>query len=371
VSAVLLLGLATFVVFGGLLVLVGATQAPLAAALGLDLARTGVLAAALSAGIGFGVVAAGPIADRWPRRPCFVAAAALGALCLLTTGSGSSFGLALAAVAGAGGAGGALETLVNATVADRWRERAARPLALVHLGAAAGAVVGPPLLGGLAAASGWSAGFRALGLGFALLALAGGLCRFAPPPERGGGTTRSRVAWRALLPCAATLACYVGVEVALTAFAVPYALGLGLPRARGVAAISALWLGLGIGRAALLVWRGRLDERVVAAAGVAATLLLAVTVASGTRQVELAFGAVGVCLGGVFPLVIALATERAPEARGTAAGAVAGAGALGGFAVSWLTGVLGDALGMDAAAASLAGWSALLAALAWWQRPES
>jgi MFS family permease len=73
----------------------------------------------------------------------------------------------------------------------------------------------------------------------------------------------------------------------------------------------------------------------------------------------------------VFPLLIARATARAPEARGTAAGAVAGVGAVGALVASSLTGALGDAFGMRAASASLIAWGAALCALAWSQRPRA
>jgi fucose permease len=79
---------------------------------------------------------------------------------------------------------------------------------------------------------------------------------------------------------------------------------------------------------------------------------------------ELALFAVGVALGSVYPLMIALAAQRAPEARGTAAGLAAGAGALGGFAVPWLTGTAGDAAGIALGFGSLAVWSAAIAAAA-------
>lgn len=364
------LGFATFVVFGGLLVLVGATQASLAAGLELDLAQTGLLAAALSAGLGIGVVGAGPIADRFSRRASFVAAAGLAAACLLPLRWDAGFAAALAAVAGAGAAGGALETLLNAAIADRWREGAARPLSGVHTGAALGAVLGPPLLGGIAAAAGWQVAFAALGLAFATLAVAGLGVRLPPPAPRAPGATRGRVPWRALAPLALALACYVALETALTAFAVPWAASLGLPRERGVRAISALWLGLLLGRVLLLGWRGPLDERAVAAAGAAASAILAAAVALRAPQLETVFGAIGLCLGGVFPLLVARAAARAPEARGTAAGAVAGAGAVGALVASALTGVLGDAFGMRAATASLGLWGAALALLAWSQRRE-
>jgi MFS family permease len=66
---------------------------------------------------------------------------------------------------------------------------------------------------------------------------------------------------------------------------------------------------------------------------------------------------VGLALGCVYPLAIALVGQRFPEARGTATGLTAGAGALGGFAVPWLHGALGDRFGVHAAVGSLALWS--------------
>jgi fucose permease len=76
------------------------------------------------------------------------------------------------------------------------------------------------------------------------------------------------------------------------------------------------------------------------------------------------FGAAGLALGCVYPLAIGLAAQRFPEARGTATGLTAGAGALGGFAVPWLHGALGDRFGASAAVAALAFWSLLVGAAA-------
>ena len=55
---------AAFLVFGSVLVLIGANQADLSDALALSLAETGLLASALSLGLGVGVVASGPLFDR-------------------------------------------------------------------------------------------------------------------------------------------------------------------------------------------------------------------------------------------------------------------------------------------------------------------
>ena len=60
--------------------------------------------------------------------------------------------------------------------------------------------------------------------------------------------------------------------------------------------------------------------------------------------------------------MIALAGQRAPGAEGTAAGLVAGIGGLGGFVVPWLTGAIGDRVGVSFAYGSIACWC-LVAAL--------
>jgi DHA1 family bicyclomycin/chloramphenicol resistance-like MFS transporter len=74
-------------------------QPALAAALGLDLAASGLVAAALSIGLGVGGVAGGPLTDRYARRPLFCGAAALAALAGLGLALVPSFGGVLAASA--------------------------------------------------------------------------------------------------------------------------------------------------------------------------------------------------------------------------------------------------------------------------------
>jgi len=104
-----------------------------------------------------------------------------------------------------------------------------------------------------------------------------------------------------------------------------------------------------------------LVTRALFGAGVAAAALFALT---PLLPLEVALCALGAALGSVYPLMIALAAHSAPEARGTAAGLAAGAGALGGFGVPWLTGAAGDAAGIALGFGSLAVWSAAIAAAA-------
>ena len=107
-----------------------------------------------------------------------------------------------------------------------------------------------------------------------------------------------------------------------------------------------------------------LGPRSLLYAGVLAAVALGAGVAAQLGVVEATFLATGVALGCVYPLMVTLAGQRVPWARGTAAGLAAGAGALGGTAVPWLTGALGDALGVALGLASLAGWCLMIAASA-------
>jgi fucose permease len=365
---VLALGFAAFLLFGVMLVLVGASQAELARDLRLDLAGSSRLASFLAIGLGVGVAGAGPLVDRLPRRPLFVASALGAAAALLSVDTSMGLARASLLLAAVGIALGAYETLLNAAIGEVHGARAAKPLTLVHSAATLGAMFGPALAALSAARFDWSASFRLVGAAHALLAVVALAVPFPPPARRAHPERRELLspgAARTLLPFALISFAYVGVETALTVLAVPYATAaLALPEARGLAAISAFWGGLLAGRLALLIAPGRIDSRHLAAAGAAGALILGAGVAARIAAIELLFAAAGAALGLVFPLMVALAGERAGPARGTAIGLVVGAGALGGFALPWLHGALGDAAGPAAAVGALAAWSALVAVAA-------
>jgi fucose permease len=189
---------------------------------------------------------------------------------------------------------------------------------------------------------------------------AAGGAHAAAAARPGGASLAARV-----LPFAAIAFAYVGVEASLTVFAVPYATGaLHLSAERGASAISAFWLGLLAGRLGVLALPVALGARTLCAAGALGAAALLGGVATRFGVVEATFLATGLALGCVYPLIMALVGARAPHARGTAAGLAAGAGALGGSAVPWLTGAIGDAQGVAVAVGSLAGWCGAIAAAA-------
>jgi MFS family permease len=364
---VLPLGFAAFLVFGVVLVLVGANQAALARDLSLDLSRSGLLGAALVLGIGAGVVGAGPLVDRYPRRPLWVFSTGLAGAALLGVSPQLGFERMLAQLALVGLALGLYDTLVSTLVAQRFRERALRPMSVIHSAATLGAMLGPVLTAWLSARGHWTLSFHAAGYAHLALAAAG-LWLALPAPDReparaAAEPARGPVFSRALIPFALASFGYVGIESALTVFAVPYASqGHGLPVSRGLASITAFWMGLFGGRLIPLALPFAPGAGWIAAAGAAGAASLAI--GRFVPAPELVFGAAGLALGCVYPLAIALAAQRFPEARGTATGLTAGAGALGGFAVPWLHGALGDRFGASAAVAALAFWSLLVGAAA-------
>ncbi len=365
-------GFAVFLVFGVNLVLVGANQADLARDLSLDLSRSGLLGATLALGIGVGVAGSGPLVDRLPRRPLFLASTLAAAAALLLFDASMGFARALVQLAVLGVGIGVQETLVNASVAEVHGARAAKPMLVVHAAATIGAMLAPPAVGWLAEQLHWTASFRATGAAQLALALAGLAVSFPAPPAAGAPPRAPLAAVRspALVPFLVVGFAYVGVETTLTLFAVPFATSsLSLDEDAGRTAISALWLGLLAGRLILLGVPRRIDARLLAAAGLAGALVIGGGIGGGSDSPVAVYAATGLVMGFVFPVMIALAAERFPEARGTAVGLVAGAAALGGFAVPWLHGAVGDRFGVTAALLGLSVWcgAVSLAALAAWR----
>ena len=357
--------------FGVALVLPGAAQPALAAALGLDLADSGLVASALSLGLGVGVVAGGPLADRLSRRPLFAASAGIAALSGLAFAGGGPFASVLAATAGIGLGAGLYETLLNAAVPERAPKSAAARLSLIHACATLGAALGAPAVGALAAARGFAAAYVALGAAFAAVALLGLAVHFPePPPQhaRAASSLGASLRLRALVPWLVISFAYVGLETALSVFAAPFAASRGLDAGRGMTSLSAFWIGLLVARLGFAALRHTARTRQLRGAGLAGATLLGAGAVQGAFPPEAVFLATGLALGIVFPLLVLFAGDAWPERRATAVGLVVGAGALGGFCVPWLAGALGDRLGPSAAVGSLAALALLIAAAAQEQR---
>ena len=361
-----------FTLFGALLVLVGASQDEIRTALGIDLAQAGLLVSAVVSGIGLGVLCAGPLVDRFPRRPLCCLAAGLTGIALLGLGTeqaaSQGYWTVFAMLVLAGVGGGLYETIFNAAAIEHYPDSSVRMIAILHSGASIGAMATPVAIGWAvshASGSDWTLAFRVTGAAHLGLAVASWGVPLGTPAlsSRAGTRPRGGVLTKPLvLLCLAAFA-YVGVESAITGLAIPYAEdALGLSADRGRTAISVFWLGLLAGRLVFAVRAGEVDDaRIGSWMGGAAALLLGVGVALAWSAVEALFAIVGFSLGGVFPLLVALAGRRTPQAPATGVAVVAGLGSAGGFVAPWLTGSLGDAVGIQLAIASLALWCAAIA----------
>jgi fucose permease len=336
-----------FLVFGALLALPGALQPAFAAAFGLDMAQSGLLASALSLGIGAGVLGGGPLADRLSRRSVFAASVTLAALAsagAAAAGSALMLGVALAAL---GVGAGCYETVLNAAVPESSPARAAARTSAVHAAATLGAALGAQGLAAAARAASWQATLLAIAGALAVLAACGALADFPArvhdTADEGRAPTRLPVA--TLAPFALASAAYVGLETAFSALLPALSASFGLGAERGANGMTGFWLGLFAARLvfAQAALPARRRELVLGAA--VSTALFVLGALAGPRWLEPWSAAIGFALGAVFPVLVVLSGDAAPARRATALSWVVAAGSLGGTLVPWLAGAAGEGLG--------------------------
>jgi fucose permease len=357
VMSVMPLALCAFFAFGVLLVLPGALQPAFAGSFALDMAQSGGVASALMIGVGIGVLASGPLVDRAPRRPLFVVASLACVVALACAALAPSYAALLAALGALGVATGCYETLLNAALPEAFPERAAARLSVAHAAATLGAALGAPLLARSASAFGWAATLGALAAAFAGLAALGLGARFpAPPRAAAASAPDAALPLRVLAPLALAAGAYVGVETAYSALLPAYAGVLGIAEqpswlgfARGSLAISGFWVGLFTARLAFARLSLPARPREIVLGGAAGALVLALGAAAATTWIELWSAAAGLALGAVFPVLVVLAGNAAPQRRATALALVVACGSLGGGAIPWLAGATGGAYGATAA----------------------
>ena len=385
------LAAASFLAFGALLVLFGSNASEIIDRLSLDYQEFGLVASMLSLGLGVGILSAGPLVDRLPRRPLFVAACLVVASAALSLGSETRFSLLLAASFAIGLGAGFYETLLNAVIVEQSGAGAPRRLLFIHAAATLGASVTPFMIGWLREplALAWYDTFRAAGLAhlaliFAVPLLPKKASRTAPAAEQSAPGDRAvdpapeseapdrRGRFLLATICLVTFA-YVGLESAYTFFIADYAANvLGLPSARSTGVVGFFWSGLLAGRLAV-GFSSREPSAITTAllasgAALICGFFFGFGAASSDRFLfppEVAAAVTGFCLGGVFPIMIGLAGRALPRSAGTAVGLAGGLGSLGGFLIPLWTGALAKQAGLGIGLGSLTGWLLLLAGAAY------
>ena len=364
------LAIASFLGFGALLVLYGANASALIQALALDYADLGLLGSMLSLGLGVGIVGAGPIIDRSPRRPLYLAAVAVVSGATLAVGPGTTLEALLALTFLIGLGAGFYETVLNALIVEAFADRAPKRLVFVHAAATAAASATPLVLAGARelVAIPWYDTFRMAGVAHGALLVIGALVPMHDPPRHaardqapgaanpaaGQGATDDRLALGVL--CAATFA-YVGVEAAISLFVADHTTStLGLDASRAARAISGFWGGLLVGRLAIGLTPRPVGAGTIAGLACGAVVTMAAFGSGGLASPEIAMALCGLFLGGVFPVMIGLAGLTLPSGPGVAVGLAGGLGSLGGFVIPWVTGRIANGAGLGLAMTSLSAW---------------
>jgi fucose permease len=353
---------------------------------GVDRSTIGLTFFTASAGFVLAGASTGPLIHRYGSRTALLAGAGLFTAVGLYQGSRPPFAALVAVQLAAGYAGGLLESVPNAYLAAL--PRATSRLNRLHAFFGVGALVGPVAATWLLRHTGWPTVWLALaGIG----ALATAAVWFAYPDRAvdplvaapveaaagepatdGAGLLATVLRQRPVLLGAGLLALYVGLEIGVGTWGVGY-----LVAARSASdlvagyTLSGYWLGLTLGRFVLSPLATRLGLRTV---GLMYACLLGVTAASTlvwavptTGLAPIGFALLGFFLGPVFPTTMAV-VPRLTSARlaPTAIGVLNAGSVVGGSALPWLQGVVGQRVGVWTLL-PLATVLAVLQVVVWWR----
>lgn len=342
--------------FGITLTTLGSVLPPLIGRYDLDKARAGSLMALVSLGILAASLVFGPIVDRFGYRPVLLAGAlgvgfGLGAIALAPTA-----GWLAPAMLAFGFGGGLLNGATNALVADISPEGRGSGLAVLGVFFGIGAC-GVPIVLGLLRRSTAYASTDILGW-LALLVLAPFLDFLFvafPPPKQAQGFPLRRVGLllgdATLLLVGLLLFLQSGMEITLGGWSGDYAHDvLQLEEWQSILILSLFWVGMMTARV-VLSWllrsqpAARLFPIFLGVTLVGAGLLLAVpnAVAAGAGLFLLGAG-----LASGFPILLGFLGGLYQDLTGTAFSAAFVMALLGGSALPYLTGVLGDWQGLRA-----------------------
>lgn len=340
--------------FGITLTTLGSVLPALIERYGLDKARAGSLMALVSLGVLAASLVFGPIVDRFGYRPVLLAGAlgvglGLGAMALAPTA-----GWLAPAMLAFGFGGGLLNGATNALVADISPQGRGSGLAVLGVFFGVGACGVPIVLGLLRRSTSYAytdiLGWLAL---LVLVPLVDFLTVAFPPPKQAQGFPLRRVGMllgdATLLLVGLLLFLQSGMEITLGGWSGDYAHDvLRLEEWRSILILSLFWVGMMTARVVLswlLRWQpaARLFPIFLVVTLVGAGLLLAVpnAVAAGAGLFLLGAG-----LASGFPILLGFLGGLYQDLTGTAFSAAFVMALLGGSALPYLTGVLGDWQGL-------------------------
>ena len=363
----------------------GPSLPTLARQMDTSLDAAGGLISTLSVGYLMGGLTAGSFMEGFGRRRFYLTALGVTSISLLAIlGTPSlAFGMLITFCLGLGQA--SMDVASHVVTGDAAREDRGAALNRLHFFFAAGALIGPILvgyglttLGSLWPAFGLTA---ALTLSIAFFMTLTPLPTRSPTHASASSDVRTIIGDRKFWFLAAFFFTYVGTEVGLGTWTFTLLHeGLGSDVTLASWATSGFFLALTVGRlaGARLAGRKVADERLVlvgigGAIG-GALLLFAGGAAQTALLLVVAVLAVGFCFGPLYPTTMGLAQRRYASAASTVVGLLTAAASTGGMFLPWLQGwLLAHGGLLWGVAATGVGVTALLAiALAFmWKKPEN
>jgi fucose permease len=339
-------------VFGIMLTTLGAVLPSIIQRLGLDRTQAGSLLSLMSLGILAGSLVFGPVVDRHGYKGMLVAAVLLIALGLEGIAFAPSIALLSVSAVLIGFGGGVINGGTSALVADI--SAGGRAAGLSYLGVFFGiGAFGVPLVLGLLRERFGDAGVVAvIGALVALVPAYYATLRFPEPKQaqafplrHAAGLLRDPV----LVLLGVMLFFESGMEITVGGWTATYVnQELGLSPERALYLLSLYWLGMTGGRLA----SGWLLTRVSAVAvllsslGVAFAGVLILIAARTTAAAGAGTLLAGAGFAAVFPVILGYVGDRYERLSGTAFGVVLVMALMGGTAMPYVTGVLGDAFGL-------------------------
>jgi len=339
-------------IVGIVLTTLGAVLPSIIPRLGLDRTAAGSLLALMSLGILAGSVVFGPVVDRHGYKGMLAAGVVLVAVGLEGIAFAPSTGMLAVATILVGVGGGVINGSANALVADVSAAGRAAGLAFLGVFFGIGAFGLPLVLGLLRERFGDARVVAGIGALVALMLAYGAAIRFPEPKLPQRFPVRQAVAMLrdpVLVLLGLILFFESGMEITVGGWTATYVhQDLTLSAERALYLLSLYWAGMTGARVVLgwLLRRASGGAVLLSSLGVAfvgALILIgargAVTAGAGTLLVGAGFAA-------VFPVVLGYVGDRYERVSGTAFGIVMVMALMGGTALPYLTGVLGDVFGL-------------------------
>ena len=335
---------------------------------GVDRTTVGATFFTGSAGFVLAGALAGPLVHRWGYRTTLVAGAVVYVLAGACVATRPAFVVFVALQVGVGFATGLLESALNAYLAEL--PRAATLLNRLHAFFGVGALLGPLVAAGLLTVVSWP--MVVLVLAGVAIPLAVAIRATYPPgsaparqpaaadaspapdtdPGRGGlALVRTAVRQPAILLAATMLTLYVGLELGVGNWAFGYLVGArDLSDLQAGYVVSGYWLGLTLGRfliSPLAARRGLtpIGTTYLCLVGVSAMAALS-WAAPHAAVAAVGLALLGFFLGPVFPTTMAVLPQlTSARLVPTAVGVVNAGSVVGGAALPWATGLVGEEAG--------------------------